>query len=159
MNDINPKGNVPALLLSDGTLLNEGAAVLQCIADMAPESGLAPANGTTARYVLQNTLSFLGTELHASFGPLFGPGTDEAKEAQRAKVATKLNLLEGILGDKLFLTGATPTIADYYAYIILSWSGYVGVDLKPFEKLNAFSARIAAMPKVIEAHAAMNAAA
>ena len=159
MNELNPKGNVPALILPCGTLLNEGSAVLQCIADMAPESGLAPANGTTARYVLQNTLSFLGTELHASFGPLFGPGTDDFKAAQRTKVASKIALLEGILGDKPFLSGEAPNVADFYAYIILSWSGYVGVDLKPYDKINAFSARIAAMPKVIEAHAAMNSAA
>ena len=32
--EINPKGNVPALVLEDGTLLNEGAAVLQYIADL-----------------------------------------------------------------------------------------------------------------------------
>ena len=51
---INPKGNVPALVLEDGTLLNEGAATLQWIADHAVEgSNLAPANGTTGRYVLQ----------------------------------------------------------------------------------------------------------
>lgn len=30
---INSKGNVPALVLDDGTVLNEGAAVLQYIAD------------------------------------------------------------------------------------------------------------------------------
>jgi glutathione S-transferase len=32
---VNPKGNVPALVLHDGTLLNEGAAVLQWLADQA----------------------------------------------------------------------------------------------------------------------------
>jgi len=31
---INPKGNVPTLILDDGTILNEGAATLQFIADM-----------------------------------------------------------------------------------------------------------------------------
>ena len=160
MTKLNPKGNVPALILADGTVLNEGASVLQWIGDNSPaESHLVPANGTTGRYVVQNVLSFLGTELHASFGPLFGPGSDEAKTAQRAKVATKLVLLESILGDKQYLTGANPTIADYYAYIIMSWAQYVSVDLKPYAKANAFAARVAALPKVIEAHAAMNAAA
>jgi len=65
---INPKGNVPALVLEDGTLLNEGAATLQWIADHSAEgSNLAPANGTTGRYVLQNILNYLSSEVHASY--------------------------------------------------------------------------------------------
>ena len=54
---INDKGNVPCLVLADGTVLNEGAAVLQWIADASPEAKLAPANGTTERYILQNVLN------------------------------------------------------------------------------------------------------
>ena len=52
---INPKGYVPALQL-DGPgseVLTENAALLQYIADLAPDSGLAPPNGTFARYHLQ----------------------------------------------------------------------------------------------------------
>lgn len=49
---VNPKGNVPALVLEDGTILNEGASTLQWIADHAVAgSDLAPANGSTARCV------------------------------------------------------------------------------------------------------------
>ena len=56
--------------------------------------------------------------------------------------------------------GSTPPyLLHPRQYIILSWSGYVGVDLTPFAKLNAFTERVKAMPKVAEAHAAMNAAA
>lgn len=67
---INPKDNVPALLLDDGTLLNENAATLQWIADNAPKSSLAPAYGTSARYQLMNQLSFL-IELHVVVHVLF----------------------------------------------------------------------------------------
>ena len=56
---INPKGNVPALVLDDGTLLNENVAVLQAVADLKPESGVAPKAGTSGRYVLDNTLAYL----------------------------------------------------------------------------------------------------
>jgi glutathione S-transferase len=40
---VNPKGNVPGLILDDGTCLNEGAAVLQWIADQARCGATAPA--------------------------------------------------------------------------------------------------------------------
>ena len=157
--NVNPKGNVPAIKLPCGALLNEGSATLQYVADLAPASGLAPANGTVARYQLQNVLSFLGTEVHASFGPLFGPGSDEFKAAQRAKVATKFTLLTEALGDKPFLMGAALTVADLYASVIISWSGYVGVDLAPFPKLAEYMARVKAVPAVAEAQKIMDAAA
>lgn len=152
---------MPALVLEDGTLLNEGAAVLQWIADhSAADSGLAPANGTNQRYVLQNHLNYLASELHASYGPLFNPTLSaEAKAAQQAKIATKLAYLESMLGEKHFLLGDVFSIADSYFYIIMSWSGYVGVDLAPFKKLAAFNERVKALPGVVAAHAFMNAAA
>ena len=67
-------------------LLNEGAATLQWIADQAPESGLAPAHGTSERYLLINSLNFLASELHTSFGPLFYAKTEEEKPALRERV-------------------------------------------------------------------------
>ncbi len=39
---INPRGHVPALELDNGTLLREGAAIVQFLADRAPASRLAP---------------------------------------------------------------------------------------------------------------------
>ena len=42
---VNPKGQVPALRLDDGSLLTEGPVIVQYIADKAPASGLAPPAG------------------------------------------------------------------------------------------------------------------
>jgi glutathione S-transferase len=147
------------LVTEKGTLLNEGAATLQYIADLAPGSGLAPAAGTDERYVLINNLNFLASELHASFGPLFGPGSDDAKAAQREKVGAKLKLAEELVAAGTIPSGAVPDVAGLYLYIIQSWSGYVGVSLEAFPLLRAFAEKVRAHPAVSAAHAAMNSAA
>jgi len=72
---INPLGYVPVLELDDGTRLTEGPAIVQYIADQAPDKKLAPANGTVARARLQAWLNFISTELHKGFVPLFNPAT------------------------------------------------------------------------------------
>jgi glutathione S-transferase len=69
--EVNPKGMVPVLRLDDGTSLTEGPAIVQYIADKAPASGLAPANGTIDRYRLQEWLNYITSELHKGFTPLF----------------------------------------------------------------------------------------
>jgi glutathione S-transferase len=156
---VNPKGNVPTLTLADGTLLNEGAATLQWIADQAPESGLAPAYGTSGRYTLINSLNYLASEVHACFGPLFNPAiTEEGRAAAVAKLHTKLKYVnEGGLPQTK--ADAPIDIAALYLYIILTWAGYVKVDLSAYTNLTAFSARIAAHPTVAAAHKEMNEAA
>ena len=88
---INPKGYVPALLLDDGDLLTEGPAILQYLADLAPELQLAPANGSKARYQLQSWLTFIGTEVHKNFSPFFNPAaTPEMKDLARANLQRRL---------------------------------------------------------------------
>ena len=74
---VNPKGYVPALRLDDGSVLTEGPAIVQSLADQKPASGLAPAAGTINRYRLQEWLNFIGTELHKSFSPLFNKASSD----------------------------------------------------------------------------------
>src|SRR3954452_24140693 len=88
---INSKGYVPALELKDGAVLTEGPAIVQFIADLAPDRQLAPANGTLERYRLIESLNFISTELHKGFGPLFRPtSTEDMKEAARAHLTSRL---------------------------------------------------------------------
>lgn len=149
---INPKGYVPALRLDDGSVLTEGPAIVQYLADQKPATKLAPAAGTVDRYRLQEWLNFIGTELHKNFGPLFNPATTDAgKEAAKATITKRIGYLNEQLAKKQFLLGDTFTAADAYAFTILNWANFVGMDLKAFPNVAAYSGRIAARPKVQEA--------
>jgi glutathione S-transferase len=74
---INPKGQVPALLLDDGTLLTEGVAIMQFLADAVPDRQLLAPTGSVARYKTLEWLNYIATELHKGFTPLFRPDTPE----------------------------------------------------------------------------------
>ena len=154
---INPKGYVPALVLDDGQVLTEGTAVLQYLADLRPELGLAPANGTLARYRLQEWLGFINSELHKPFGPLFDPkAPDAAKERARAACVLRLTYLDGVLKGP-YLMGEAFTVADAYLYTVLSWAGHVGIDLDAWPAVKAYFARLARRPTIQAAHEAEHA--
>jgi glutathione S-transferase len=112
---INPKGYVPALLTDEGQVLTEGPALIQYLADRKPEARLAPANGSFARYQLQEWLNFISTEIHKSFSPLFNPAMpDAAKEIYVAKLRQRFAELDVVLAGQHFLTGAQFSVADVY---------------------------------------------
>ncbi|NVK16629.1 MAG: glutathione transferase GstA [Rhodobacteraceae bacterium] len=153
---VNPKGYVPALGLDDGSILTEGAAVLQYIADNHPEAGLAPAAGTLARARMQEQLNWIGTELHKAFGPLFREGTSEAgKDAARTAVAGKFDFIETQLADgREWLIEDRFSVADAYLFVVSNWANFTGIDLARWPNLAAFVSRSASRPS---AQAAMRA--
>lgn len=159
---INPKGNVPALVFPNGRILNEGAAVLQWIADKKPESHLLPPTSDDTRYDVINVFNYVGTDLHAAgFGPLFNPAWDEkTRDTMKQNVAKRVKYLDDTIlaGGKKYAVGNGITIADIYLYIVLSWAGYVGVDLSSFNNVQAYQKTISEDAKFSTAYAALQAA-
>jgi len=152
LNAINSKGYVPALVLDNGELLTENAALLPYIADLNPAAQLAPPNGTLERYRLVEWLAFINSELHKAFSPLFVPDAPEdMKKYARGNLAKRLAWLSERLGSSPYLLGERFTVADSYLFVVLSWSGHAAVDLSPWPNLKAFQERVAARPHVIEA--------
>lgn len=146
---INPKGYVPALVLDDGELLTEGPAIVQYLADQKPESGLAPANGTAARYRLQEMLGYINSELHKTYTPLFKPDTPEAVRQERKDYLLKrYALIEQRLAKHDWLVGDHFSVADAYLFTVTNWAKHVDLDLSDFPALLAFQKRVAARPKV-----------
>ncbi|BCH25029.1 glutathione transferase GstA [Mesorhizobium sp. L-8-3] len=150
---INPLGYVPALELDEGEVLLEAPAILQYVADLKPETGLAPANGTLDRVRLQAELNYTASELHKSFGPFFAPVKPEGalKDQALAKLAKRFDALEKRLADgRPYIMGQTFTVADAYTFVVVSWAKIIDFDLSSRPRVRDYIARIADRPKVRE---------
>jgi glutathione S-transferase len=146
---INPKGYVPTLVLDNGEVLTEGTAIVQYLADLKPESGLAPANGTLPRYRLQEMLGYINSELRKNYSSLFNPDTPETARAERkAYLLRRYQFIENTLAKQPWLLGEQFTAAEVYLFTITSWAGHVGLDLSRFTALAAFQQLVASRPAV-----------
>ncbi len=146
---INPKGSVPALELDNGEILTEGPTIVQYLADLKPQSGLAPPSGTMARYRLQEMLGYINSELHKSYSPLFRPETPAQTRSERQEyLIRRYALPDKQLEGRQYLFGDTFTVADAYLFTVTSWAQHVKLDLSQFANLQAFQRRVAARPAV-----------
>ena len=146
---INPKGYVPLLELDDGQRLTEGPAIVQYLADLVPGKYLAPANGTMARYRLQEWLNFITSELHKGIGGMFNPAMpEEAKALMRARATDRLKWVDDQLAGKAYLMGDAFSVADAYLFTVARWSKLVGIDISGMTGLTAYLERVAARPAV-----------
>ena len=146
---VSSKGAVPVLVLESGERLTEAAAVLQYIADLRPESGLAPPPGDLERYRLQEWLSFVATEIHKAFlFPTFWYKDDAAKASARERIGQSVSAAAAHLAKRDYVVGDRFTVADAH----LAWSllllGRTGVDLAQWPALVAYRDRIQARPQV-----------
>jgi glutathione S-transferase len=150
--NVNSKGYVPCLELDNGERLTEGPAIVQYVADQVPAKNLAPANGTMARYRLQEWLNFITSELHKGFSPLFNPATPaDYKPLASAKLLERLGWVDRQLEGKQYLMGDTFSVADAYLFTVAGWGKFVGVDTSGMKNLSAYLGRVAARPAVQEA--------
>ena len=146
---INALGYVPVLELDNGERLREGPAIVQYVADQVPSQGLAPANGTIERYRLQEWLTFIGTELHKGFSPLFNPSTPEDyKPMVRERLLQRLQWVDSQLAGKQYLMGDQFTVADGYLFTVTNWTQPTKLDISGLAHLAAYRERVGARPAV-----------
>jgi glutathione S-transferase len=149
---VNPKGQVPALVLDNGELVTEGPVIVQRIADQVPAKHLAPSRDSAERYKLQEWLTYINSEIHKNIGPLFNPAlSDEAKGVFKDRAMGKFKYVDGKLAGQDYLMGKQFTVADAYLFVMLRWAESMKFDLSGLHNLLAYRDRIAARPKVDEA--------
>lgn len=152
---INPKGQIPALQLDDGTLITEAVVIMQYLADSVPQKNLLAASGELSRYKTLEWLNYIATELHKGFTPLFRPDTpDEYKPTVRSLLEKKLSFVNGELASREFIAGDHFTIADAYLYNVLRWARAIKLEMGSLSNIDAFMARVAARESVIATLAA-----
>jgi glutathione S-transferase len=144
--DINPKGAVPTLRRDDGSVLTEGPAVLQYLADLRPSSGLCPEFGSDDRYRVIEWLNFVSTEMHKRvFYMMFTPESDDAaKTAARAAAPKRLAVVAHGLRGNRFLVGDRFTVADAYLFWWLTLAARVGIGTADHPEIEAYKTRCAA---------------
>lgn len=150
---INPKGLVPALVLDDGTVLTENAAVLQYVADRVPEARLAPPPGSIERVQLQTWLNYIAAEVHKLiFSPIFRVSfPPEARDYARGLAPERFGYLADALQGREWLAGDRFTIADAYLAVMLFWAEPAGLSLAAWPELDAYRGRLRARPAVAKA--------
>jgi glutathione S-transferase len=154
---INPNGYVPALQLDDGNVLTENIAILTFLAEGDNAGDLALPNDRLARAQIIALLSFLTSELHKAYSPFFAQPKLEgpARIAALEKLDSRIGHIGNLLGDgRPYLTGDNFSVADAYAFVILNWSGAIGVSLANRPLVEDYIRRVGQRPAVQKALAA-----
>ncbi len=144
---INPKGYVPALVLDNGVLLTEVAAIVQYLGDQKAGGIIAPA-GTITRYQQMEWLSFISTEIHKQLGPFFRPNLPaETREQQMALIKRRFDYVaQHIKGP--FIAGSEFSVADAYLFTVLNWTRFLKFDMSAWPALATYMDRVASRPAV-----------
>lgn len=146
--EANPKNQVPVLERAPGDVLTEGAVIAQYVVESAGRTDLLPSSGE-ARYRVLEWQTYVGTELHKGFSPLFDPGLDATAKAHlRARLRTRFAWVDGQLAGREFLADSGYSVADVYLFVVAGWSRLVGLELDDLANLQALLQRVAQRPAV-----------
>lgn len=149
---INPKGEVPALLLDNGEILTENAVIHQYLADTFAATELLPPVGDLKRYRVLEWLNFVSSDVHKSFGPLFNPAIPEQlkEEIFKPQVKKYLSVVNKRLADCTFLAEEHFTIADAYMFVMILWTTKFKMDTSDLNELNNYFLQLKNRPSIIK---------
>jgi len=147
---LNPAGAVPVLTDGDWAL-SQNVAILEYIAEQAPQANLLGDGSPRSRAEVRRWLAFANADIHKAFSLIFGTpryiSGEAEQEALRSNAAAILRTLFGVanaqLAGRTWIAGtANHTVADAYLYVMLVWAGLKNIDLSGYDNLTAFKARM-----------------
>lgn len=150
---INPKGQVPTLIVDDSEMLTEGLPIAYYIMSLAPEKFKPfPMEEGLEKYQAMGVLNFVSSEMQKCIAPFYKPYyNEETREGVRQNdVRKNFGVLNDMLADKKFLWKDEYTVIDGYAYVISTWlkKMNVGVEVTEFPNIVEWMKRVEAVPVV-----------
>ena len=129
---LNPLGQIPTLVLPDGSALSESAAILIHLAEAFPAGGLLPREATARAQAIRG-LVFIAANCYAAISIIDFPerwceDADEATQARiragsRARLHRHWEMFADLFPARPFLNGADVGALDLYAAVVSRWSG------------------------------------
>lgn len=150
-NCINPLKSVPALELDSGLILTQNIAILEYLADTNPEYNLLAPIGSFDRVEIIKWSSFIATDIHKSFSPLFlldriSPSKTTQSEVIQWSISNinkYFSLLNNHLEHENYLACEKFTIADAYLFVVFQWTKYTNIKTAGFPFLNEYIKNLA----------------
>jgi glutathione S-transferase len=125
---VNPLGKIPVLVLPDGTVISESAAILIHLTDLYPTAGLAPPRATTAHARFLQWMTYLSSTLYETalryyYGERYSnagaAATEQVKTQALADYGRHLEFAQTALSP--YVLGEQFSAADPYLYMLASW--------------------------------------
>ena len=151
---LNPLGQVPALVLSDGTLITESAAMVIHLCDSHPDAGLLPPAGTTERAIALRWLMFMAVNVYTAeqrtfYSDRFTTDPSGAKGVEAAAIADAekyLSMLEDALKPGPYLLGERYSAVDIYLWMLGTW--FSDEVIGKFPRIQRLMQQVVARPAV-----------
>jgi glutathione S-transferase len=127
---INPRAEVPTLVLPDNSIMTESAAMMIYLADLYPVAGLAPAVTSPARSRYLRWMLYFATAVYAADLRMYYPARYSMDNAHAAGIKAKAiadmardyEIFAEALGEGPFILGDKLSAADIYAAMLFSWA-------------------------------------
>ena len=156
LNRVNPKGEVPTLVLPDDSIMTESAAILIHLADIFPQAGLAPAVLSPLRPRYLRWMLFLATTVYMSDLRMYYPERYTADPAAAAGIKAKavagmegeFAILSDAVGEGPFILGTGMSAVDIYAAMLATWVLDIGALFARHPNIKTLHDRVAAVPAV-----------
>ena len=129
---LNPLGQIPTLVLPDGSVMSESAAILIHLGDAFPQSGLLPRHAS-ARAQTVRGLVFIAANCYAAIGIIDYPerwceDADEAtqkciRNGTRARLHRYWEMFVDLFPARPYPGGSAIGALDIHAAVVSKWAG------------------------------------